>query len=93
MSLLQEDDGLRFAALQGSRYRTTFQVTRNGNDLTVRADVDGDGYREFAREQFHLIIHGSQPDTIQLAGAPVRATNGRLILPNAGSSFTAELTL
>jgi hypothetical protein len=73
ISLLQEDDGLTFAALHGTRYRTTFQVTRTGNHLTLRADVEGDGYPEFAREQFHLIIHGAQPDTIQLAEAPVRA--------------------
>ena len=93
MSLLQEDDGLTFAALEGARYRTTFHVTRTGNHLTLRADVEGNGFPEFAREQFHLVVHGAQPDIIQVAGAPVRATDGRFIVPNAGTSFTAELTL
>jgi alpha-glucosidase len=92
-SLLQEDDGLTFDALQGARYRTTFQVTRTGNHLTLRADVQGNGYPAFAREQFHLIVHGAQPDTIHVAGTPVRAADGRFVLPNVGDSFTAELTL
>ena len=42
VSMLQEDDGLTFAAGEGARYRTTFTVTRRGNRLTVQA-VSGDG--------------------------------------------------
>ena len=40
-SMLQEDDGLSFAALQDGRYRTTFTVARAGADLTLNADVSG----------------------------------------------------
>ena len=57
-SLLQEDDGLTTAALDGARYRTTFAVTRRG-DVEVDAPVDGDGYPEFAREAFRLVVHGA----------------------------------
>ncbi|HEX8343914.1 MAG TPA: TIM-barrel domain-containing protein, partial [Actinoplanes sp.] len=92
-SMLQEDDGLTFAALSGSRYRTTFSVTRAGSHLTVRAEVEGDGYPEFAREQFHLVVHGARPEVVEVAGTAVRAVDGRFVLPNSGEAFTAEMTL
>jgi alpha-glucosidase len=92
-SMLQEDDGLTFAALSGGRYRTTFRVTRTGDRLTLRAEVDGDGYPEFAREQFHLVVHGARPDSVEVAGRPVPEVEGRFVLPNAGEPFTAELAL
>jgi alpha-glucosidase len=49
-SLLQEDDGLTTAALDGQRYRIAFHVTRRADDVEVEATVDGHGYPEFARE-------------------------------------------
>ena len=61
-SMLQEDDGLTFAALHGARYRTTFTVARAGAELTLNADVSGDGYPEFARERFVLVLHGAAPE-------------------------------
>jgi alpha-glucosidase len=92
-SLLQEDDGLTFAAHEGARHRTTFEVTRADGLLTVRAEVDGDGYPQFAREAFHLVVHGAAPDAVRLDGADVSAEDGRFVLPNAGSGFTVELDL
>jgi alpha-glucosidase len=77
-SFLQEDDGETTAALGGARYRTTFFVARRGSRVTVRAEVDGDGYAEFAREAFHLVVHG--------AGAELRRE-----IPNAGTGFAFEL--
>jgi alpha-glucosidase len=89
-SLLQEDDGLTFAALEGGRYRTTFEVTRGGARVAIRAECDGDGYPEFARTAFHLVVHGAAPDAVALDGTDVAPTAGRFVLPNAGSGFTAE---
>ena len=57
-SRLREDDGLTFA---GGHHSTAFEVTRAGDRLTVRAEVDGDGYPEFARQAFHLVVHGADP--------------------------------
>ena len=52
-SFLQEDDGLTFAARDGARrYRTTFRSPARGGTVTLRAEVEGDGYPEFAREAF-----------------------------------------
>ena len=90
-SLLQEDDGITTAALDGARYRTTFTVTRRGTALTLRADVEGDGYPEFARTAFHLVVTGVAPSTLRLDGEEVAASDGRFTLPNAGTGFTAEL--
>ncbi|HWT22603.1 MAG TPA: TIM-barrel domain-containing protein, partial [Solirubrobacteraceae bacterium] len=90
-SLLQEDDGLTTAALEGARHRTTFTVTRRGNAVTVRAEVDGDGYPEFARTAFRLVVHGAAPATVRVDGTDVERRDGRFEIPNAGETFTAEL--
>lgn len=92
-SLLQEDDGLTFASLEGSRYRTTLEVTRAGGRLTVRGDVAGDGYEGFTREELHLVVHGAAPDTLEVDGTRVPVTGGRVILPNRGTSFSIALDL
>lgn len=92
-SFLQEDDGLTFAAQEGARYRTTFAVTRIGGHVALRASVEGDGYPEFAREAFHLVIHGAEPGMVRLDGVEVGAAGRLFSLPNRGSAFTAEFDL
>jgi alpha-glucosidase len=90
-SMLQEDDGLTTAALDGARYRTTFELTRRGDAVTLRAEVEGDGYPEFARTAFHLVVHGAAPPSVRLDGEELAQEDGRFALPNAGTGFTAEL--
>ena len=90
LSFLQEDDGLTVATLDGACYRTTFRVARTDARVTLQAEVTGDGYPEFARDAFHLVVHGARPDSIRLDGSVVPMSNGRFVLPNAGSGFTAE---
>ena len=92
-SLLQEDDGLTFAADRGQRYRTELTLTRAGNRLELRADVDGEGYPEFAREAFRLVVHGAQPASVRLDGADVPAVDGAFPLPNAGHGMVVEIDL
>jgi alpha-glucosidase len=92
-SLLQEDDGLTFAALEGARFRTVFAVTRRGDTVALEARVDGDGYPEFARTAFHLIVHGAAPRALRVDGAEVAAADGRFAIANAGAGFSAELAL
>jgi alpha-glucosidase len=89
-SFMQEDDGLTFAAAEGARYRTSFEVTRTGDRIRLRADVEGDGYPEFARQAFHVIVHGARPTSVELEDGPVRLRDGRFVLPNAGEGFTVE---
>jgi alpha-glucosidase len=56
----------------------------------VRASVEGDGYPEFARTEFRLVIHGASPDSVLVDGMPTPVTAGGAVLPNAGSSFTVR---
>jgi alpha-glucosidase len=89
-SFLQEDDGASFAALDGARYRTTFEVTRRANRVSLRAEVEGDGYPEFAREELRLVVHGAAPAAVELDGAPVQARDGRVAIANTGTAFAVE---
>jgi alpha-glucosidase len=90
-SFLQEDDGLTFAARDGARYRTTFEVARRGDRVTLRAEVEGDGYPEFAREAFVLVVHGAAPATVTVDGDALEVRGGRVAIANAGTGFAAEL--
>jgi alpha-glucosidase len=87
LSLLQEDDGVTLAALDGGCLRTTFELRRDGSHLSLRADVEGNGYPEHARAAFQLLVHGAAPDVVRLDGAPVPRSGDRFRLPNAGSGF------
>src|SRR6476619_188662 len=89
-SFLQEDDGLTFAARDGARYRTTFAVARRGDRVTLSAEVDGDGYPEFAREAFVLVVHGAGPATVTVDGEALALRDGRVEIANAGTGFAAE---
>ena len=92
-SLLQEDDGLTTAWLEGQRYRTTFHVTRHADSVKIRATVDGRGYPEFAREAFHLVIHGAAPSTVSVSGSPVASDEHRVVIPNTGQAFDVEFAV
>ena len=70
-SMLAEDDGLTFAALDGACFRTTFEVGRAGHTVVLQARTTGNGFAEFARERFVLVLHGARPDTLHVDGAEV----------------------
>lgn len=86
-SLLQEDDGLTDAHLSGGRYRTTFVLERTGETVTLSAAVAGDGYPEFARERFVLVLHGAAPGSVDVAGSAHPVLAGRVELANAGTGL------
>jgi alpha-glucosidase len=92
-SVLQEDDGLTTGAAAGQRYHTTFHVTRRADIVTIRATVAGRGYSEFARDAFHLVVHGATPRAMSVNGDPVASPEGQVVIPNTGEAFTAEFTV
>jgi alpha-glucosidase len=92
-SLLQEDDGLTTAALDGQRYRTAFRVTRRADNVELEAAVDGHGYPEFARETFQLVVHGATPRTMSVNGNPVVSRGGRVAIPNTGEPFKVKFAV
>jgi alpha-glucosidase len=91
-SLLQEDDGTTFAANGGARLRTAFEVTRAGERITLGAEVDGDGYPEFVRRHFDLVVHGAVSGDVVADGTSVTLEGDRITLANQGTAFTIELT-
>ena len=93
VSFLQEDDGLTFAAQEGARFRTTFEVRRERDRVTLRAEADGDGYPEFRREAFRLVVHGAEPAAVHVDGVRVDAQDGGFLVPNRGGGFGADLRL
>ena len=70
-SRLREDDGVTRA---GGHLETTFTLTRRGDEVTLRGEVDGDGYPEFARTSFVLVVHrkdGTERRELANAGRPL----------------------
>ncbi|GAA2731239.1 glycoside hydrolase family 31 protein [Pedococcus aerophilus] len=92
-SRLVEDDGLTTASVDGAAWRTTFTLTRSGSQVTVAAQVEGDGYPQFRREVFHLVVHGAQPTAVDLGDVSVapgpQAGGATFVLPVAAEDFTA----
>jgi alpha-glucosidase len=90
-SVLREDDGLTFAAAEGRHLRTTLVLERRGDRVTLRAFVDGDGYPEFRRQAFTLVVHGASPEQVEHDGATVDAEDRdgatAFTLPNSGQPF------
>ena len=91
-SALQEDDGTTFASNSGACVRTTLDVTRVGQQVTVRAEVEGDGYPTFVRHRFDLVVHGAVADDVLIDGTGRTLEGGRIQLSNNGNAFTVELT-
>lgn len=89
-SELQEDDGLSFAASEGARYRTRFTLTRQGAQVRLRGETQGEGYPEFARRQFRIVLEGATPRTVRHDGAQVPYADGGVVLPNAGEALSVE---
>jgi alpha-glucosidase len=59
--------------------------------VTLRAEVEGDGYPEFAREAFVLVVHGADPAKVTVDGEAVDVRCGRTVIADAGAGFAAEL--
>nr|BFE70361.1 hypothetical protein GCM10020092_036620 [Actinoplanes digitatis] len=93
LSLLVEDDGVTTAAEDGALRRTVFTLTRAGGTVTVAARTSGDGYPEFVREEFVLVIRGAHPREVRVDGADHPVTGARVRFGNTGGDFTATFIL
>jgi alpha-glucosidase len=92
-SLLVEDDGATTAAEGGAFRCTDFTVTRAGRTVTVQARTSGDGYPEFVREEFSLVIRGGHPCEVRVDGVDHRVTDARVRFGNKGGDFDATFTV
>jgi alpha-glucosidase len=91
-SRLVEDDGLTFASRDGAHVSTTFTVTRSGDEVTLTGEATGDGYPEFRRTAFRLVVHGAQPAVVRHDGADVSPAEGGFLLVNDGTDLQVEFS-
>jgi alpha-glucosidase len=92
-SLLVEDDGATTAAEGGAFRRTVFTLIRAGRTVAVQARTSGDGYPEFVRDEFVLVICGAHPNEVRIDGVDHRVTDARVRFINHGSDFDATFTV
>ena len=85
-SMLQEDDGLSSAFLSGAYLRTTFEVSRRGNRVTVSWRVAGHGFSEFRRSRIRFTLKGDSCDAVELNGSLVRLENSQFECENRGQA-------
>jgi alpha-glucosidase len=90
VSLLHEDDGLTFAFQAGAYYRTALTLERRAGRLTIAAEVSGDGYPEFARGGFELVLHGASPAAVIVDGEEREVRGSRVALATAAGGFRVE---
>ncbi len=91
VSDLHEDDGLTRNMADGAYLRTKFQVQRSGAQLTIAASTSGNGYPEFTRAQFRLIVHGGSITGAQLDGQAITpGSDGAFAFANSGGGFRLE---
>ena len=86
LSMLQEDDGLSNAFASGAFLRTTFNVTRRGDRVTVTLCTSGNGFREFRRSRLRIRLIGFAGDQLELNGSPIRVQNSVFDYENRGEA-------
>ena len=82
-SMVQEDDGLTFAANVDGFVRNDLTLTRDGSTLKISGHATGVGFAEFARTTLRIVLHGLSSD----------AAPGVIELENRGESFEVEVQL
>ncbi|MFP5284039.1 MAG: hypothetical protein ACLGIF_11390 [Actinomycetes bacterium] len=64
------------------------EVVRAQDSVTLRVSVTGDGYAQFARRRYRLVLHGAQPERVLLDGDDLAVTEGAVVRARAAESFT-----
>ncbi|HEX3775828.1 MAG TPA: glycoside hydrolase family 31 protein [Polyangiaceae bacterium] len=86
-SELQEDDGLSFAFERGALLRTKFVVTRRGAHVTISAHSTGQGFPEFRRTHFRVVLRGAEPQKALLNGRETALSQRAIEFENRGEPF------
>jgi alpha-glucosidase len=90
VSRLQEDDGVTFAYRDGACYRSTMELERSGDHLTLTVETTGDGYPEFARNKFAIVFHGEAPPEVVVGSVSYPVHHSVALIPNSGQSFRLD---
>ncbi len=92
-SELREDDGVSTAHENGAFWQTSFVVTRQGNKLSIQAQVSGRGFKEFNRQSLKVQLRGATPRKVSLNGAERELDQGALSFDNRAENFEIEVEL
>ncbi len=92
-STLHEDDGLSDAHLAGQFLRTTLTLSRQHDRVRITSKTAGDGFPEFRRRRFQLVLRGCTVDKLELGGIETRVRNGRVEFDNRGEPFEASFAV
>jgi hypothetical protein len=90
---LREDDGLTTAHERGAFLETTFRMVRQGDKVKITGTPTGDGFDEFKRDTFRLVIRGASIAQVRINGELRDAPGGRVDFRNQGEIFNAEILL
>ncbi|MEI9949440.1 MAG: DUF5110 domain-containing protein [Pseudomonadota bacterium] len=93
LSMMQEDDGLSNAFASGAFLRTTFRVSRRGNQVTVTLQTSGNGFPEFRRTRLRFLLKGFSGDRLELNGVPISLKNSQFECENRGEASSFSLSL
>jgi alpha-glucosidase len=91
-SILHEDDGISDAHLQGQYLRTTLTLSRVRDRVRITSKTEGDGFPEFRRRRFQLVLRGCQVDGVKIQGSG-RAADGRIEFENRGEPFEVSFSV
>ncbi|MEA2700723.1 MAG: alpha-glucosidase, partial [Myxococcales bacterium] len=86
-SCLHEDDGVSDAFTTGAYLRSTFTLSRKGEQVRLSSTVKGDSYPEFRRRYFRLVFLGCRVEKLDLRGGQVSVSNGHVEFQNRGEAF------
>ena len=92
VSFLQEDDGTTCAFKRGRFLLTKFTLCRRTGQLIIRASSSGQGFAEFARNEFSLRFHG-QVSEVSLDDQPVESREGWLLIPQTKRDFLLRASI
>jgi alpha-glucosidase len=68
-------------------------VRRKGTNVSLKATVDGDGFSQFRRQAFRVVLHGYPSGDVMINGARKSVENGELVIDNRGESFELGVQL
>ena len=92
--MLQEDDGLTFAAVRGRSlsnhlYRRTGRHSADSQSRGERRRLTANS----CGSAFLLVLHGEAPDAATWTIVMITGTNGRFEIANTGTGFTFACTV
>ena len=79
--------------IRGGCLRTDLTLSKRSAQFRLEAKVPGQGYAEFARQEFRLVFHGATPASVRVDAGTVTSSETGFDVPNQDTSFSLEAEL